>query len=354
MAELLLNLIAGIYSPHTIKLLGKLEGKPVVILIDSVASYNFVGKFMLAELGLTPEETGRYGVLTGGGITVKGKGLCRNVKLEMQGCQIITSLLPLSLGTADMIFGCQWLETLGETKCNWKLQRMKFLVDGEWITIQEDSSVCKSAVSLEALWKAMEDDREGMMVEYCGMQKCSRETESIPENLVSLMDEYAGVFEEPHGLPPSRGKEHAVVLATGASPVNVRPFRYPQAQKAETEKQVAMILAAGIIQESGSTFSIPVLLVKKKDGSWRFCIDYRALNKVTVPDSYPIPMIDQLLDELHGATVFSKLDLRSGYHQILVRQRMCPRRLFAPMTDTTSSSSCHLGSLTLRKRSNLR
>jgi hypothetical protein len=105
-------------------------------------------------------------------------------------------------------------------------------------------------------------------------------------------------------------------MVPGTSPVAVRPYRYPQLLKDEIESQCKAMLDLGIIRASTLPFSSLVLLVRKRDGTWRFCVNYRALNIKTVRDKFPIPIVDELLDELKGVMFFTKLDLRGGYHQV--------------------------------------
>jgi hypothetical protein len=133
-----------------------------------------------------------------------------------------------------------------------------------------------------------------------------------------VVRQYKHLFQDPKELPPSRNEDHQIPLIPGAQPINIGPYRYAPQQKTEIEKQIAEMLQRGIIQYSSSPFASPVLLVKKKDGTWRFCVDYRHLNAITVKNKHPLPIVDKLMDELAGAKWFTKLDFRSGYHQIRV------------------------------------
>jgi len=117
--------------------------------------------------------------------------------------------------------------------------------------------------------------------------------------------------------PPQRAHDHRMPLIPGAEPV--KPYSHPWEQKNTIEKMTGEMLEAGIIRDNRNPYASPIVLVKKDDGTWRFCVDYKALNQISIKDKYLIPQIDELLDELYGSTVFSKLDLRSWYHQI----RMC-------------------------------
>jgi hypothetical protein len=142
---------------------------------------------------------------------------------------------------------------------------------------------------------------------------------ATPTLLDELLASFTDTFTEPHGLPPHRSRDHGIMLVPGMHPVVVRPYRYPARHKDELERQCSAMRVQGLIRLSLSAFSSPVLLVKKHDGSWQFCVDYHALNAITVKDAFPIPVVDELLDELDDAKFFTKLDLRSGYHQVRMR-----------------------------------
>ncbi|KAI0523375.1 hypothetical protein KFK09_005770 [Dendrobium nobile] len=209
----------------------------------------------------------------------------------------------------------------GETKVNWGALRMELMIEGQRKVIQGDAGLTRAVVSLKSMIRSIQEVGGGFLVELQRLERVSvGEEGDIPQVVQPLIQQYKEVFQPPQGLPPPREQEHAILLKEGVSPISVRPYRYPQIQKDEIEKLIKEMLEAGIVRPSVSPFSSPVLLVKKKDGSWRFCVDYRALNKETVPDKFPIPVIDELLDELQGAVVFSKMDLKSGYHQIRMKE----------------------------------
>jgi len=141
----------------------------------------------------------------------------------------------------------------------------------------------------------------------------------LPPEIQGLLHEFEDVFKLPTALPPSRACNHEIPLIPGAQPVFIRPYRYPPKLKDEIERQVQEMLSQGLIRPSSSSFSSPVLLVQKKDGTYRFCVDFRHLNALTRKSKFPVPVLDQLMDELTNAKWFSTLDLRAGFHQILLK-----------------------------------
>jgi hypothetical protein len=145
---------------------------------------------------------------------------------------------------------------------------------------------------------------------------------SLPSLAVSLLQEFEDVFPEemPNELPPIRGIEHQIDFVPGAAIPNRPVYRSNPEETKELQRQVEDLMSKGYVRESMSPCAVPVLLVPKKDGTWRMCVDCRAINNITVKYCHPIPRLDDMLDELHGSCIFSKIDLKSGYHQIRMKE----------------------------------
>jgi len=231
-------------------------------------------------------------------------------------------LLPIA--AADLVLGTQWLATLDTHLVDYNKCFITFYLNEALITLEGDSVSQLLQTQFHHFKRLQATDAIAELYTLhltCLEESPSSRLELLPElqpETSVLLHHCKEVFQQPHGLPPLRTHDHHIPLVPNTPPVRIRPYRYPHSQKIEIERLVTQMLQEGIIQPSSSPFSSPILLVKKKDGTWRFFTDYRALNVVTIKDSFPMPTVDELLDELFGAKFFSKLDLHSGYHQIPV------------------------------------
>jgi hypothetical protein len=145
---------------------------------------------------------------------------------------------------------------------------------------------------------------------------------SLPSLAISLLQEFEHVFpkEMPNGLPPIRGIEHQIDFVPGAAIPNRPADRSNPKETKELQRQVEDLMSKGYVRESISPCAVPMLLVPKKDATWRMCVDCKAINNITVKYRHPIPRLDDMLDELHGSCIFSKIDLKSGNHQIRMKE----------------------------------
>ncbi|KAH9679153.1 hypothetical protein KPL71_026005 [Citrus sinensis] len=248
--------------------------------------------------------------------------------LAGQGYVFTLDLFVLPIEGPDVVLGIQWLQRLGRVSHQYAAMTMDFYWDGTPVSLRGNVTNSPSLITFNQFQALMHSTTVQNLFE---LQQLHSDQDggpgdlelsiSLPSPISHLLHKFHNLFHPPTGLPPHRFINHRIHLLSNTNPVNVRPYRYPHFQKTEMEKLIREMLEQGVIKPSHSPFSSPVLLVKKKDGTYRFCVDYRALNAVTIKDKFPIPTIDELLDELGGATIFSKLDLRAGYHQIRVHNR---------------------------------
>ncbi|GKB86105.1 ty3-gypsy retrotransposon protein, partial [Tanacetum coccineum] len=201
----------------------------------------------LRDLQLPISPTNSFPVMVGNGDHLHCKGVCLGIPLRIQDYSAKVDLYLLPIKGADLGLGVQWLLTVGP---HW--------VDYSNLTLQD-----------------------------------------LFVDLPDILTSFTSLFSSVPRLPPHHETDHRIHLIPSTTPINVRPYRYPHYQNDIMEKIVSEMLTAGIIEPSTSPFSSPVILVSKKTGDWRFCIDYRALNEVTVKDRFPIPTINEFIDELH-------------------------------------------------------
>nr|KYP50860.1 Retrotransposable element Tf2 [Cajanus cajan] len=218
----------------------------------------------------------------------------------------MVDLICLPLSQLDVILGMDWLSS------NHVLLNCadKSIVFGEPV-----EKVSKDYLTANQVKVSLQEDAQVYML----LASLNSESNVLVNELPVVCD-FSDVFsDDMSSLPPRREVEFSIDLVPGTGPISIAPYRMSPVELVELKKQIEDLLEKGFVRPSVSPWGAPVLLVKKKDGSMRLCVDYRQLNKVTIKNKYPLPRIDDLMDQLVGACVFSKIDLRSGYHQIRVK-----------------------------------
>ncbi|CAH9084460.1 unnamed protein product [Cuscuta epithymum] len=314
----------GIPTMRAFKIKGVLKWnqgeRQVEVLIDSGATHNFISQKLVEELELPFNTITGYKVQIGNGEKISNNRRCEEVVLCLPDTDIKQDFYILNLGGTDLVLGMEWLTSLGDVEINFQKQTINWKSSGHNHSVQGDPKLSSMEVSLKTLTQIIQDNGDGYLIYYEGSLMQMEKGKDMDCIWKEILAEFPEITQPLEGLPPSRSCDHSINIQEGANIPNIRPYRYPQYQKTEIERIIQEMLSSGIIQPSNSPYSSPILLAKKKDGGWRFCGDYRALNRITIPDKFPIPIIDELLDELGGARIFSKLDLKSGYHQIRMKE----------------------------------
>ncbi|XP_042067396.1 uncharacterized protein LOC121810711 [Salvia splendens] len=296
---------------------------PEVITADLSHIYALDGR-VAQRLALPLTAVKPFRVYVGNGASLVCTHASLQTRVVIQSHVFLIDLHILPIHGPDVILGLAWLKSMRRVTNDFVDGTLEFVRNGEPICLKVSAPMAQE-VLLKTVATLLSFSGEAEMFELVAVPGADdpegdSDHPQFPADLdpmiLAVLRSHEAVFHAPTGMPPARPFDHRIHLLPNVKPVNVRPYRYPYFQKTEIERQVKEMLASGVIWPSQSPFSSPVLLIRKKDGTFRFCIDYRALNTATVPDHFHIPTSDELFDELGSARFFTKLDLRSGYHQI--------------------------------------
>ncbi|GJX41466.1 putative nucleotidyltransferase, ribonuclease H [Tanacetum coccineum] len=279
------------------------------LLFDSGADFSFISTEFASMLNVKPRIVNPgYVIEIADGKRVEVNRVICDCKLELGNSLFTIDLIPLGHGSFDVIVDMDWLShNKAIIVCHEKMVEIP-LEGGEALRVHGER-----ALGLD----------KTLMNANVGEPKM---------NEIPIVREFSDVFpEDLSGLPPQRQVEFRIELVAGAAPVARSPYRLAPSEMQELSGQLQELQDKGFIRPSHSPWGAPVLFVKKKDGSFHMCINYRELNKLTVNNRYLLPRIDDLFDQLQGSRCFSKIDLRSGYHQLRVHEENIPKTAFRTM-----------------------
>ncbi|KAA0061889.1 DNA/RNA polymerases superfamily protein [Cucumis melo var. makuwa] len=291
---------------------------PADVLFNPGATHSFVSSIFLTKLNsmLEPLSEG-LAIYTPVGDVLLVNEVLRNCEVLVEGISLLVDLLPLELQRLDVILGMDFLFAhYASMDCHRKEVVFRKLGFAEVVFRGMRKAVSRSLISVLKAEKLLRKGCTAFLAHIVVVQREKLKPEDVP-----VVKEFLDVFpDDLSGLPPDREIEFTIELLPGTAPISQAPYRIAPSELKELKMQLQELVDKGYIRPSVSPWGAPVLFVKKKDGTLRLCIDYRQLNKVTIHNKYPLPRIDDLFDQLRGAALFSKIDLRSGYHQLKVRE----------------------------------
>lgn len=327
------------YEPEHDSLLlyrGKLNGVACVFLVDSGASGNYIAESFVKRHGINTCKRLVQGQVTmGDGTTYDVDRQIPAAKVQIQGYQDSIKFMQAKLGGHfDVVLGKTWLKKINP-QIDWRYDSLHFEHRNQhhqWnTTLQEDQLPAGiDLVTINSIMQNSQLRRNAQWILVTEAKELS-EKEAAPPAIQEVVDQHQDVLPStiPAGIPPERHVDHAIDCIPGSTPPSRPAYRMNPDELAELRKHLADLTEKGFIRPSVSPYGAPVLFVPKKEpGKYRMCIDYRLLNAQTVKNVYPLPRIDDLLDQLHGSKIWSKIDLAQGYYQVRIKEGDIPKTAF--------------------------